>query len=121
MDIIVKTGKAKGKVLYHVSSVCATPWAMAKGLMFSRKKEDFCLLFTFSNAQRASLHMWFVFYPIDCIFLDDRKRVVEVKEGFSPFAFFTSVSACRHFLEVPAGSVEKKGIRRGMELSWQNI
>ena len=34
----------------------------------------------------ASVHMLFVFFPLDLVFLDKNKRVVDKKEGFRPFS-----------------------------------
>ena len=59
------------------------------GLMFS-KKENKALIFRFGKEKIISLHMLFVFYPIDVLFLNKNKVVVDKKENFRPFAFYKS-------------------------------
>lgn len=78
--------------------------SQALGLMFSKPK---CLVFDFKKEKRISLHMLFVFFPIDVLFLDNGKKVVEVKENFRPFTFYTSKSdKIRYVIELPKATVK---------------
>jgi len=70
----------------------------------------------FDNEQVRSFHMFFVFFPIDILFLDSKKRIVAVKEHFLPFTFFTPKVAFRYAVEVDAGLAEKRGLRIGTKL-----
>ncbi len=78
--------------------VCSSWWSQTCGLMFSRRK---VLVFVLPSPRRVSLHMWFVFFPIDVVFLDERKRVVEIKTDFRPFSFFTSQQMAKFVVELP--------------------
>jgi len=86
--------------------LCATLWRKATGLMFtsSMKKP---LLFIFMKERRWGLHMLFVFYPIDVLFLDKGKRVADIKENFRPFTFCTPKKPCLYIIEVPVGTIRK--------------
>ena len=66
--------------------------------MFSRKKN---LLFVFDKEQRVPLHNFFVFYPINLVFLDKDKKVIEIKKNFKPFTFYTSKNKAMYLLETP--------------------
>ena len=66
--------------------------------MFSKKKE---LLFVFDREQRISLHNFFVFYPINLIFFDSNKIVVEIKKNFMPFNLYKSRKKAKYLLESP--------------------
>ena len=57
--------------------------------------------------------MLFVFYPIDVIFLDEQKKVVEIKENFRPFRFYTPKKKARYVLELPKGSVNRSRTELG--------
>lgn len=81
--------------------------------MFSKKKN---LLFVFDNERIRSFHMFFVFFPIDIIFLDSKKRIVEIKENFMPFTFYTPKKAFRYAVEMSAGMVKKRGLTFGTKL-----
>lgn len=66
--------------------------------MFSKKKN---LLFVFDKEQKIALHNFFVFYPINLVFLDKNKNVIEIKKNFKPFTFYTSKKKARYLLETP--------------------
>jgi uncharacterized membrane protein (UPF0127 family) len=92
--------------------VCASFWSKAKGLMFKTKVEQ-PLIFVFDKEKRHSLHMLFVFCPIDVLFLDRGKKVVEIKENFKPFAFYMPKKPCTYLIELPAGAIKKSGTALG--------
>ena len=77
------------------------------GLMFS-KKENKALIFKFGQEKIISLHMLFVFYPIDVLFLDKNKIVVDKKENFKPFTFYKSKKKAMYAVELPNGTIKKQ-------------
>jgi hypothetical protein len=79
--------------------------------MFSFKPKT--LFFMFHREQKHSLHMIFVFFPIDLIFLDSMFRVIEIKERFLPFTFYNSKAKAKYVIELPLGSVKKSRTRIG--------
>lgn len=89
--------------------------------MFESKSQfDYGLVFDFGKTSRiaASVHMLFVFFPIDLVFLDEQKRVVDVKAGFQPFSLnYTPKKPCRFLIELPPGLGQT--VRLGDELDWK--
>jgi uncharacterized membrane protein (UPF0127 family) len=85
---------------------CTSAWSKARGLMFSRKKT---LVFEFKQDMHVPLHMLFVFFPIDVLYLDKDKQVIEVKKDFKPFTFFTPRAKARYVVELPYRSNAKVG------------
>jgi uncharacterized protein len=81
-----------------VDKVCKSFLSKSLGLMFSGKKT---LLFVFSKPQQIALHNWFVFFPLTLVFLDEEKRVVEVKRRFMPFSLYSSKVAAQYVIEIP--------------------
>ena len=65
--------------------------------MFSKRKN---LVFVFDKEVKESLHMFFVFYPIDVLFLDKDKRVVEIKRNFKPFKFYFPKNKAQYIIEL---------------------
>ncbi len=110
--------KTRKKVLSRNVKHCKNDLQKASGLMFSRKKKDFGLVFFFRKPIKMSLHMWFVFYPIDVVFLDERSRVIEMKENFRPFSFYTTKKEAKYFIEVPEGTIKKSKTKIGDEMSF---
>jgi len=69
-----------------------------RGLMFSRKK-NIVLVSPFERI--LSIHMLFVFFPIKAVWLDSRKRVVDVKTA-RPFQMRAApAKKAKYVLETP--------------------
>ena len=92
------------EVISKEEIVCKTIRSQARGLMFRRKKQN--LIMTFPKERKVSLHMFFVFYPIDVLLLDKNKKVIEIKENFKPFTFWTSKNKGKYLIEL--GKEESK-------------
>ena len=69
----------KKKKFVDKTTICKTSLKKAVGLMFSKRIKNKGLVFVFNKDVKFSLHMLFVFYPIDVLFLDAKKRIVEMK------------------------------------------
>ena len=54
----------------------------------------------FSTPRKVSLHMFFVFYPIDVLLLDSNKKIVEIKRNFKPFTFWKSSKRGKYVVEL---------------------
>lgn len=98
---------SKKRVLVSGARLMSSHLSQMIGLMFHKKLVDSVLIFEFSSEKRRSLHMLFVFQSIDLIFLDSKKRIVEVKEDFLPFTFYWPKLPSRYILECPAGTVRR--------------
>lgn len=95
-------------------------WLRLKGLMFENEKLfDYALVFAFpfESKVNATIHMLFVFFPIDVIFLDKNKKVVDIVKGLKPFTPSCSPKKPAKFLiELPEGKAA--GIKEGNILEW---
>ena len=68
----------------------------------------------------GSVHMFFMRFPIDVVFLDRDRKVVGVRHGIRPW----QVAAARRAvaaLELPAGAAAEAGIEEGDVLALENI
>lgn len=108
--------KTKGNNIVNEVVIYQSIWLKAKGLMFTRKIKDKCLIFEFDHDRKVGLHMLFVFYPIDVLFLDKDRRVVEMKRNFRPFTAYDPKNEARYVIELPEGKAES--IRTGNIISW---
>ena len=87
------------------------------GLMF-RKGFDGAMVFhlDMETTILASVHMLFMRFPIDVLFLDSKKRVVD-KARLRPWALnYTPKRPARFVVEMRAGRA--KGIKLGDRVSW---
>lgn len=50
-----------------------------------------------------SIHMCFMRFPIDAVFMDKNLKVIKILENFKPWRFSPFISGARGVLELPAG------------------
>ena len=115
--IINSTKKSKVSNDYML---CRSVSSKALGLMFSNeaKVRRHALLFEFNKPSIQSMHMFFVFYPIDLIFLDDKKKVVEMKKRFLPFTTYTPNKMSKYVIELPSGTITRSKTDVGDTVKW---
>ena len=89
------------------AKLCKSIPSKAFGFMFRFKKPKEALIFIFSSERRADLHMLFVFFPIDVLFLDKNKKVVDVKKDFKPFTYCAPKVKAMYVVELPIGLLGK--------------
>ncbi|MBN2458660.1 DUF192 domain-containing protein [Candidatus Woesearchaeota archaeon] len=82
---------------------CTSIGSKALGMMFRLKRPKEALIFIFDNEKRADLHMLFVFFPIDVLFLDKDKKVVDIKKDFKPFTYYSPKAKAQYVIELPIG------------------
>lgn len=98
--------------------IADSPAEYQKGLMFREPlKANEGMIFVFTNEEKRSFWMKNVFFPIDIIFINSEKKVVDIKSSFypctkDPCEIYTSKPA-KYVLEVPRGFVEKHEVNVG--------
>ena len=85
--------------------------------MFSRQPKT--LIFIFDSEKIVPLHMFFVFYPIDVLFLNKNKKVVETKENFKPFTLHNPRNKAQYIIELPKGTIKKTKTTVGDTISFK--
>ena len=101
------TNQTKKFTIIKKAQVCKSIFSKAFGFMFRFKKPEKALVFVFNHERRADLHMLFVFFPIDVLFLDKDKRVVDIKKEFKPFTYYSPQAKAMYVVEVPVGVLGK--------------
>jgi hypothetical protein len=90
------------------------------GLMFRRGiPESYAMVFDLYLEQRISIHMLFVPFPIDIVFLDRDRRIVDARQGLRPWIGLAfSRRPARYAIELPARAIERHSLREGDTLEW---
>ena len=109
MSIINKT---KNRPIAQNHNVCDTLGSKAKGLMFTRRM-TYSLIFPFRKEQFIHVHMFFVFYPIDILWLDKNKEIVELREQVRPFRFVWANTKSQYLVELPSNTLSKTNTEVG--------
>jgi len=103
----IKVGKTRFDV-----SICKSLFSHFLGLMFRFPKND-GLLFIFREEQEIALHMLFVFFPVDIVYLNKNREVTRILNNVKPFTPYLSPIKCRYILELK----DSKNIKIGDKLS----
>jgi len=102
--------KTRHFTIIKEEKVCRSIFCKAFGLMFRTKKPKDALVFAFDTERIVALHMLFVFFPIDALFLDKGKRVVDIKKDFQPFSYYSPKTKAMFVIELPVGMLQKTRI-----------
>lgn len=90
-----------------------TFWRRFSGLMFRFKPiVDEAILIQPCN----SIHMFFMFFAIDVVFVNESGVIVFCKEDVRPWTAIFSVKYAKSALELPVGTISKYGFQIGDKL-----
>lgn len=93
-------------------------WSRFRGLMFRRKFDPGeCILFKFPKERKFGIHTFFVFFPIDVIYLNADFEVVEMEEGLSPWSSYSPNENADFLIELPEGVIHESGLEVGDKLA----
>lgn len=109
-----------GKVIATSSRLANSLLSRSVGLMFSKPQQS-ALVMKFEKEEKISLHMMFVFYPIDVLFLNRKKQVVDIKQNFRPFEGYTARKKAKYAIELPAGTIKETKTKIGHEIEFFSV
>ncbi len=112
--------KYNNKIIASKIVYCDSFLRQGTGLTFRTKSsvDNTAWIFRFKKPRRVSITMFFVFFPIDVIFLDKNNRIVELKENFRPFTNYTCKNKIYSFIEVKKGIIKKYRLQNGSRLEF---
>lgn len=88
-----------------------------RGLMFRRRfPPGKALFFKFNKPGRHGVHMSFVWFPIDLVYLDPGFKVVEVHTRLKPWRMHRPKAVAKYLIELPAGVATRVRIRIGHKI-----
>ena len=96
----------KNRIIGENAKLCDGIFSKSMGLMFTKKHNN-TLILKFNKEKIISLHMFFVFYTIDVLFLDKNRVVIDKKENFKPFTFYKSKKKAMYAIEIQNGIIKK--------------
>lgn len=113
-----------GSGVYHLA-VADTDAELRQGLSGVKKLHpDGGLLMIFPDDDTWGIWMKDMNIPLDIVWLNSQKKVVYVVENASPelstTVTFTPKDPARFVLELPAGSIQKAGIAKGMAATFND-
>lgn len=111
--------KYNGLVIAKSVEFAKSPLKQMLGLMFRKCiSPDYSMIFVLKKKSHVAIHMLFVFFPIDVIFLDDEKNV----KGFfrlKPWSGFKAMNDIMYVIEMNAGTIERFNITIGGQMDFE--
>ena len=121
MTKVALLNRTKNVVIEQKVRIAKGFFSQLRGLMFEQKKKfDYALVFPLATKSvlGAGIHCLFVFFPIDVIYLDEKKTVVDVQKSVPPFALYRQPARpAKYFIEVAEGKAAQTTV--GDRLAWQ--
>lgn len=103
----------KKTILVRKQKTCKSVLSKSIGFMFGKKPKDYGLIFVFNNEELVPLHMLFVTFPLDVLWLDSKKQVVE-SATLKPWILnYSPKHKARYVLELPKGTIRKSKTKIG--------
>ena len=66
------------------------------------------------------MHMWFMRFPIDIVFLNRHGRVIRINHNFRPWRISSVVWGARRVLELPVGAVARSQTSVGDQVIFEH-
>lgn len=102
----------KKTLLIKEHHVYSSLLAKALGLMFRFRAPKWAVVFPFSPPSKASIHMFFVFFSLDIVWLDKDFRVLEART-LRPWSVYSPIDKASWVLELPMGTIKKTNTKKG--------
>jgi hypothetical protein len=114
---VKQVNNGAGNLVLSEAEVADSFWKRFRGLMLRRKfPRGGTLLFKFKKPGRYSIHMFFMWFPIDLVYLDPSFRVVETRERLKPWRVYRPKNKSQYLLELPAGTISGLKIKIGQKI-----
>jgi uncharacterized protein len=115
---VVIVNKTKGTVLDQ-ADVADSFFSRFRGLMLKKTLERGLILKLPSQRSRrgAGIHMFFMRMPLDLIFADNKKKVVDIAT-LGPWQTYTPIAPARFVIELEKGKLKDSNTEIGDELDF---
>lgn len=96
LEVIKLNNVTKDYTLY--ATVASSYMQRFLGLRFKRSQNMF---FEFRKPTKIFIDMWFVFFPVQIVVMNEYYEVVDIKRKAAPFSFVWFKGKHHYFLELP--------------------
>lgn len=113
-----------------LAEVAVTPQETSRGLMYRQSlAKDRCMFFVFGEDGYHPIYMKNCLIALDVVWIDAEGRVVETFERVPPCSpmrgedcpTYGGTVPARYFVEFPAGTFKRLGLKKGERLGWDLI
>jgi uncharacterized protein len=113
--------KPSGEYVATSTEFACNAFKQTLGLMFRKSiPGDYALVFVLNKSKKVSLHMLFVNFAIDAIFLDENKKIVKISQLRPWTGVCSSETKVKYIIETDKGTAKKAGLKVGDILTFRN-
>lgn len=114
MSLLHVKDTQSGTVVAHHLRPAHTHWTRFRGLLGTKSLDEGHGLWIKPCNQ---VHMFFMKYAIDVVFIDKDHRVVRLVEGLAPGKISPKVREAQSVIELPVGTIARAGLAEGASLA----
>lgn len=121
--LVIHDPNGKERIAIDIE-IAATRAEKTRGLMWRRHlSQNAGMLFVFDSPAEQQFWMRHTYLPLDIVFIDEKKRVLNIARSTQPLSDsrYTSEGPAQFVLEVNAGFCQKYRIEPGDRVAWQPI
>ncbi|VVB86440.1 putative ACR [uncultured archaeon] len=101
--------------------ICRTLTSQTLGLMFrSQIPDNYAMIFVMKKPSSAGIHMLFMRFPIDVIFLDEEKTIIGLAH-LKPWTGHKAMKKIKYIIETNPGAIEKYKLSIGGKMEFEGI
>jgi uncharacterized membrane protein (UPF0127 family) len=116
--LIMMVLKHNGSTIANQVVFARNIFTQALGLMFRKSiPHNFAMMFIFKKPRTLGVHMLFMRFPIDAVFLDQNKKVIATA-SLKPWWGHKEIKNAKYLIEMKQGMVEKYSIDIGDIMSF---
>ncbi|NOR59696.1 MAG: DUF192 domain-containing protein [Methanosarcinales archaeon] len=108
-----------GKPIANEISYAKNIFSQMLGLMLHKSiPEDFALIFVLKRSGTVGVHMLFMLFPIDVIFLDADKKIIGTAT-LKPWTGHKRMKGVKYIIEMNQGTVERFNLVPGEQMTFK--
>lgn len=110
--------KYNGVVIAKNIEFARTLLAQSLGLMFRKNiPHSYSMIFTLNKPSWVNVHMLFVFFRIDVIFLNEKKEIMGLSQ-LKPWVGYKGMENIKYILEMKAGTIDMFDLKIGGQMEF---
>ncbi|MCL7410876.1 MAG: DUF192 domain-containing protein [Methanosarcinaceae archaeon] len=111
--------KSNGKIIASDVEFARSIVSQTRGLMFRKNiQNNYALVFEMRKSKKVSLHMLFVGFPIDVLFLDESKTITRTAKLSPWIGRASSGEKIKYIIEMPDGTISRNDLSVGAQVSF---
>ncbi len=113
--------KYNGKEIAKNIEFATTSLRRMLGLMFRKSvPSDYSMIFVLKKPSSVNVHMLFMLFPIDVVFLDNEKRITGLAR-LNPWTGFKAMKNIKYVLEMKSETIERYNLSIDGQMEFEEI